>query len=244
MTAQGVTFQIAGEPIDTACSIAVENVDFVSLSPLGTYFIAWSRVYKGDKGVKNLRVWHVADRTLVAAFVCPRQPADEKWPLIKFSKDESFAARAVSNEVHFFEGCKLAEPPTSKIRLPKVHLDLSWRRASAHLLFALGAKGQPGRCNMYRMGQFDRVIASGVSFVPKSAFFSGAPTATLFSSDALLCGRNREVYRRVQPFPSFGQARWRVRDEGATLRTDLCTQWPGIPRGKSSPSSLEASRPM
>ena len=171
-TAQGVTFQIAGEPIDTACSIAVENVDFVSLSPLGTYFIAWSRVYKGDKGVKNLRVWRVADRSLVAAFVCPRQPADEKWPLIKFSKDESFAARAVSNEVHFFEGCNLAEPPTSKIRLPKVHLfSISPGAAPQRICcFALGAKGQPGRCNMYCMGQFDRVIASKSFFVPKMRF--------------------------------------------------------------------------
>ncbi len=179
-TAQGVTFQHVGQTIDDASDgvhIAVENVDFVSLSPQGTYFVAWSRVYKGDKGAKNLRVWRVADRALVAAIVCPRQPADEKWPLIKFAKDESFAARAVSNEVHFFEGCDLTQPPTSKIRLPKVHLfSISPGSAPQRVCcFALGAKGQPGRCNMYRMGQFDRVIASKSFFRAEECVFHWSP---------------------------------------------------------------------
>jgi translation initiation factor 2A len=178
-TSQGVTFQHVGRPIDAAAgvSIAVDNVDFVSLSPKGTYFVAWSRVYKGDKGAKNLRVWRVADRALVAALVCPRQPADEKWPLIKFAADESFAARAVSNEVHFFDGCDLAAPPTSKIRLPKVHLfSISPGAAPQRVCcFALDAKGQPGRCNMYRMGQLDRVIVSKSFFRAEECVFHWSP---------------------------------------------------------------------
>ena len=176
-TAQGITFQRAGEPISPKVDIQVTNVDFVSLSPKGTFFVAWSRLYKGDKGTKNLRIWRVEDCSLLAEISSPRQPADEKWPLIKFCHDEQFAARTVSNEVHFYEGCDFSKPPTSKIRLPKVHLfSISPGAAPQRICcFALGAKGQPGRCSMYRMGEFDRVIASKSFFRAEECMFHWSP---------------------------------------------------------------------
>ena len=178
-TQENISFQKIGEQIDTTHTIQVQNVDFVAFSPLGTYFVTWSRLYKGEKG-PNLRIWRVEDRSLVIELVMVKQPADEAWPVIKFSADESIAARAVTNEIHFYANCKFAEGPTEKLRLKGVRLfSISPGPPPQRIAcFAPGKKGAPGRASMYRYGNFDNVIASKSFFRAEDCVFRWSPNGT------------------------------------------------------------------
>ena len=175
-TQEHISFQEIGGVIDTANAIPVKNVDFVAFSPLGTYFVTWSRLYKGEKE-PNLRVWRVADRSLVIELVMQKQPADEAWPVIKFSADESIAARAVTNEIHFYANCNFTNGPSDKLRLKGVRLFSISPGASPQRIacFAPGKKGAPGRASMYRCGQFDNVIASKSFFRAEDCVFRWSP---------------------------------------------------------------------
>ena len=175
-TSESVIFQKIGEEVDTTNSIQVKNVDFVDISPLGTYFITWSRLYKGEKG-PNLRIWRVADRSLVIEMVMVKQPADEAWPVIKFSADESIAARAVTNEIHFYANCNFTDGPTNKLRLKGIRFfSISPGPPPQRIAcFTPGKKGQPGRANMYRFGNLDNVIASKSFFRAEDCVFRWSP---------------------------------------------------------------------
>ena len=177
-TEQNVTFQKVGEPVDVTNLILVNNVDFVAFSPLGTYFVTWSRLYKGESG-PNLRIWRVADRSLSAEFVMVKQPADEAWPVIKFSADESIAARAVTNEIHFYSMCKFSEGPSDKLRLKGVRLfSISPGPPPQRIAcFTPGhnKKGAPGRANMYRYENLNTIIASKSFFRAEDCVFRWSP---------------------------------------------------------------------
>jgi translation initiation factor 2A len=175
-TENSITFQKIGEEVDIENVIQVKNVDFVAFSPLGTYCVTWSRLYKGEKE-PNLRIWRVEDRSLVIEFMMVKQPADEAWPVIKFSPDESIAARAVTNEIHFYSNCKFADGPTNKLRLPGVCLFSISPGPSPQRIacFAPGKKGAPGRASMYRFGQFDQAIASKSFFRAEDCIFRWSP---------------------------------------------------------------------
>lgn len=85
------------------------NVYELGFSPLGTYFITWQRPTKDEDGnaTKNLKVWRTidksadsdGDRVLVGQFV---QKAQTGWNL-QYTSDELFCARAVTNEVQFYQ---------------------------------------------------------------------------------------------------------------------------------------------
>ncbi len=93
-------------------SLPAENVYEIGFSPLGTYIITWQRSGKDAEGnaTKNLKVWKTieegvadADRAVVGQFV---QKSQTGWNL-QYTSDEKFCARAVSNEVHFFQADSL-----------------------------------------------------------------------------------------------------------------------------------------
>ena len=90
-------------------TLPTPNVFELGFSPLGTYIITWQRPSKDDDGnaTKNLKVWRTVvdqaeggeNRTVVGQYV---QKSQTGWNL-QYTADEKFCARAVTNEVQFFE---------------------------------------------------------------------------------------------------------------------------------------------
>ena len=88
----------------------VQNVFELNFSPLGTYLITWERPSKDENGnpTKNLKVWRVveaAEHTVVGSFV---QKSQTSWNL-QHTADERLCARAVTNEVQFYESNDLEQ---------------------------------------------------------------------------------------------------------------------------------------
>ena len=89
--------------------LPVGNVFELGFSPLGTYIITWQRPSKDEDGnaISNLKVWRTLPEgeghTVVGQFV---QKSQTGWNL-QYTADERFCARAVTNEVHFYEASNL-----------------------------------------------------------------------------------------------------------------------------------------
>jgi translation initiation factor 2A len=92
------------------------NVFQLGFSPLGTYIITWQLPSKDADGNanKNLKVWRTVpdesetaqERAVVGEYV---QKSQTGWNL-QYSADEKFCARAVTNEVQFFQSNDLRNP--------------------------------------------------------------------------------------------------------------------------------------
>ena len=86
-----------------------QNVYELAFSPRGSYIITWERPAKDADGnaSKNLQVWRVLEpegqRTALGQYV---QKSQTGWNL-QYTSDERFCARAVSNEVQFYESAQL-----------------------------------------------------------------------------------------------------------------------------------------
>lgn len=98
----------AGNVVST---IPADNVFELGFSPLGTYLITWQRPSKDANGdaVKNLKVWRVVEgnggeHVVVGKFV---QKSQTGWNL-QYTPDEKLCARAVTNEVQFFQSDDLS----------------------------------------------------------------------------------------------------------------------------------------
>jgi translation initiation factor 2A len=101
------------------------NVFQLGFSPLGTYIITWQLPTKDADGNanKNLKVWRTVpdesetaqERAVVGEYV---QKSQTGWNL-QYSADEKFCARAVTNEVQFFQSNDLRNP-WNKLRVEGV----------------------------------------------------------------------------------------------------------------------------
>lgn len=89
--------------------LALQHVLDLGFSPAGSFILTWQRVTKDANGntVPNLKVWRLGSKTtaedlgeclLVGEFI---QKSPTSWNL-KFSKDERYCTRMVSNEVHVY----------------------------------------------------------------------------------------------------------------------------------------------
>ena len=95
-------------------TLPAENVFELGFSPLGTFILTWQRPSKDENGdaVKNFKVWRTVegepdsddkDRVPVGSYV---QKSQSNWNL-QYTPDEKFCARAVTNEVQFYESGNL-----------------------------------------------------------------------------------------------------------------------------------------
>jgi len=90
----------------------------LGFSPRGSFVITWERVSKDEDGnaAKNLKVWRTVEdpnfprtsddnveRSVVGKFV---QKSQTGWNL-QYTSDEQYCARAVTNEIHFYESGNL-----------------------------------------------------------------------------------------------------------------------------------------
>jgi translation initiation factor 2A len=93
-------------------TISATNVFELGFSPLGTYLITWQRPSKDASGnaEKNLKVWRAvegdanSEHSVVGSFV---QKSQDGWNL-QYTADEKLCARAVTNEVQFFQSGDLS----------------------------------------------------------------------------------------------------------------------------------------
>jgi translation initiation factor 2A len=95
-------------------TLPTPNVYELGFSPRGTYIITWQRPAKDEDGnaTKNLKVWLTIDpnagaegeRSAVGQFV---QKSQTGWNL-QYTYDEALCARAVTNEIQFYESNDLS----------------------------------------------------------------------------------------------------------------------------------------
>jgi uncharacterized protein with WD repeat len=136
--------------------VDAEKVEF---SPKGSYITTWSRGTKsGDTVNPNLRVWHVASGSLVAAYAQKSYRANT----IQWSGDEQFAFRLVSNEVQIFRvetSASAVAPAFSSAPVEKVYhkgltqysVTLTSAPYISVAVFNPEAGGNPARVTLYRV---------------------------------------------------------------------------------------------
>lgn len=89
-------------------NLSMTHVFEIGFSPHGSYLITWERSSKDENGdsVKNLKVWKTVEdlaegqeKQVVGKFV---QKSQTGWNL-QYTPDERYCARAVTNEIQFYE---------------------------------------------------------------------------------------------------------------------------------------------
>ncbi|ERF68734.1 hypothetical protein EPUS_07152 [Endocarpon pusillum Z07020] len=143
--------------------LPAENVYELGFSPLETYVITWQRPSKDEAGdaAKNLKVWRVIDESpaggkymgkqTVGKFVQKNQTG---WNL-RYTFDEKFCARVVTNEVQIYESHDLTKV-WNKLRVEGVS-DFAVSPGENHSIavFVPERKGLPASVRVYNVPQFD-----------------------------------------------------------------------------------------
>jgi len=84
------------------CTIPRPHVQFISFSPLNTFLISWERLEeKVNNNENNLIVWRIENAEPAAKFT-QKVFSTDYWPSLAWTKDETYYARVVKTEVHFF----------------------------------------------------------------------------------------------------------------------------------------------
>ena len=118
-------------------------------SPSSTFITVYQKANASGAGdEKNLSVWAVASGEKV--YACFQKSFNSaSWPYLQFSKDDSIACRAVSNEVHFFRTDKFEEQAT-RLKVPQIALGkLSPGASPSVATFVPEKKGIPGAVAIY-----------------------------------------------------------------------------------------------
>lgn len=90
----------------------------LAFSPKGTYLLTWEKLVEGEGD--NLRLWRCADGGLVTSFAQKALGEKWQWPALRWSADETLFARAVANEVHFFDGAAPSSSVAHRLRVERV----------------------------------------------------------------------------------------------------------------------------
>lgn len=169
-TVEGVTV------VDTASgnivtSLTMTQVVDIGFSPHGSYLITFERPSKDENGdaAKNLKVWRTAEdfaewqeKQVVGQFV---QKSQANWNL-QYTPDEQYCARAVTNEIQFYESSDLITV-WNKLRVEGVTtFAISPGSNNSVAVFIPERKGQPAAVKVFTIPQF----ASAVS---QKTFYKG-----------------------------------------------------------------------
>lgn len=150
-------------------SIPAANVYELAYSPLGTYLSTWQRPSKDEDGnaTKNLKAWRTVEeaddgRSPVGQFV---QRSQGGWNL-QYTSDERYCARAVTNEVQFYESGDL-KTVWNKLHLEGVS-DFTVSPGKNHSVacFVPERKGQPASVKLF-------LVPSFAAPVSQKTFFKG-----------------------------------------------------------------------
>ena len=85
----------------------------------GKFLVVFQRPTADTKGEKNMSIIDIASGETVLIFH-QKTFTKETWPLVQWSDDEAFAARMVSNEVHFYNTAEFAAGIAHRLRCPNV----------------------------------------------------------------------------------------------------------------------------
>eukprot|EP01089_Gocevia_fonbrunei_P021978 TRINITY_DN870_c0_g1_i2.p1 TRINITY_DN870_c0_g1~~TRINITY_DN870_c0_g1_i2.p1 ORF type:complete len:374 (+),score=64.96 TRINITY_DN870_c0_g1_i2:83-1204(+) len=163
--------------------ISRPNINNFCFSPKGTYLLTWERLtpelQNGKRG--NLVIWEVETGNEVANFV---QKSNENFPLIRWSSDETVAARLVSTEIQFFTKSDFSN---ISHRCKQIGVsDFSFAPGPSPLLavFLPPKSGQPGFVRILKSPAYEHVVASKTLMKGQSVNFTWNPLgkSLLFSS--------------------------------------------------------------
>lgn len=142
-------------------TLPAENVYELGFSPLGTYIITWQRPSKDEAGntTPNLKVWRVLEvsnqPTVIGQFV---QKMQTGWNL-QYTADEKYCARAVTNEVQFFENPNLATV-WKRLRVEGVSdFALSPGKSPSIAVFVPERKGMPAFVKIFDIPFFNSPVS-------------------------------------------------------------------------------------
>ncbi len=169
---------LTNKALVTNSNSSFSRVELMSFSPLGTYFVTWSRLYKGDKDA-NLLIYRVNNGVccnVVAKYYERRQP---DWPAIRFTQSENVASRMNKDEIQIFKNCSFDEK-FALIKFPGLN-KFSMFSASDNLetKFALfkpeDSGGGPARVNIYESKNSSCITASKTFFKTQNIEFHWSP---------------------------------------------------------------------
>ncbi|KAL4922151.1 eukaryotic translation initiation factor eIF2A-domain-containing protein [Aspergillus aurantiobrunneus] len=146
-------------------TIPADNVFDLGFSPLGTYLITWQRPSKDANGdaAKNLKVWQVVEtgeNRVVGEYV---QKSQTGWN-IQYTADEKLCARAVTNEVQFYQSDNLSKV-WNKLRVEGVaDFALSPGQNQSVAVFIPERKGQPAAVKVFLIPQFGSPVSQKTFF--------------------------------------------------------------------------------
>merc|ERR1719424_2654726 len=137
---------------EEAFSLPRPSVRALAFSPRGTYLLTWEKLSEGV--AENLRLWRAADG--------------------------SFFARAVSNEVHCFDGAAPSQTVAQRLRVPGVSNFAIAPAGSPPLVatFVPEGKGAPATVRLWRHGDYGEG-----RFLASKTFFKAAEAQLKFSPD-------------------------------------------------------------
>lgn len=152
-------------------TLPADNVFEIGFSPCGTYVSTWQRATKDECGdaVKNLKVWNVVEkrpevegeeRGPVGCFV---QKSISGWNL-QYTPDEMYCARAVTNEIHFYESGDLGRV-WNRLRVEGI-TDFACSPGSdrAVAVFVPERKGQPAAVKVFKVPEFEKPVSQKTFF--------------------------------------------------------------------------------
>jgi translation initiation factor 2A len=165
----------SGEEVFSLPRPAVRALAF---SPKGTYVLTWEKLVEGAGD--NLRLWRCEDGGFVTGFVQKALGEKWQWPALRWSSDEKLFARAVANEVHFFDGAAPSTAVAHRLRVERVGQFALAPSGSPPLVatFVPEVKGAPATVRLWRYPDFDEG-----RFLATKTFFKASEAQLKFSPD-------------------------------------------------------------
>eukprot|EP01104_Vermistella_antarctica_P005946 TRINITY_DN16691_c0_g1_i1.p1 TRINITY_DN16691_c0_g1~~TRINITY_DN16691_c0_g1_i1.p1 ORF type:complete len:611 (-),score=160.63 TRINITY_DN16691_c0_g1_i1:98-1930(-) len=161
--------------------LAQAGIFQISFSPLSTYLLTIHRFNKEKAQEGNLVLWNVATAEVVARFA-QKNFSRDTWPNIQFSSDEKISARAVSNEIQFFDGASGLK--TNRV-VKRIYLEgvTQFSISPSAAPYTISAfypekKGSPGSLKVYQYPALDTVLATKSFFNADSCNVLWNPSGT------------------------------------------------------------------
>ena len=166
------------EALVTLKEESLGRIELMSFSPLGTYLVTWSRVYKGDKNA-NLVVYRVNNGTCIKVLVKYFERRQPIWPSIRFTQKETLATRMINNAVQVFEDCAFDRKNTCIKFVDVAHFSLFSSNDGLVTKLALFKPedngGGPARVNIYEKDGSTGIQASKSFFKAQNIEFHWSP---------------------------------------------------------------------
>ncbi|KAK3942064.1 eukaryotic translation initiation factor 2A [Diplogelasinospora grovesii] len=150
-------------------TLPLANVYELSFSPRGSFLSTWERPAKDENGdaTKNLKVWRTIEELAEGAEKQPLgkfvQKQQSGWNL-QYTADEQFCARAVTNEVQFYQSHDLTTV-WNKLRVEGVtDFAIAPGLNQNVAVFVPERKGQPAAVKVFNVPQFNSPISQKTFF--------------------------------------------------------------------------------